>query len=87
MTASGTITSYQAGDQVDIGGAVITLCRRKGSTGIRWTWMFPATDLMGQTYQPTPEAAIADARRAMNTPECTHGEIGFCATCHDGSDR
>lgn len=86
MTASET--TYQAGDQVDIGAASpITLCRRKGSHGVRWSWMVPATDLMGQTYLPTPEAAIADAIRAMNAPECRHGESGWCPTCHDASNR
>lgn len=79
--------NYQGGDQIDIGGATITLCRRKGNTGVRWTWAVPSTDLMGETYQTSPEAAIADARRAMNSPECVHGERGFCPSCHDSIDR
>jgi hypothetical protein len=80
-------TSHQGGDQIDIGGATITLCRRKGSTGIRWTWAIPSTDLMGEIYHATPEAAIAHARKTMNSPECAHGGRGFCPTCHDASNR
>lgn len=83
MTSSG----YQAGDQIDIGAAApITLCRRKGSNGVRWTWAIPSTDEMGQTYLTTPEAAIADAIKTMNAPECRHGESGFCPDCHDRSN-
>lgn len=76
-------TTYQAGDQIDIGDATITLGCRKGNTGIRWTWIVPSTDLSGEAYWPTPEAAIADAHKTMNTPECRHGEQGWCPRCHD----
>jgi hypothetical protein len=80
-------TSYQGGDQIDIDGATITLCRRKSSAGIRWTWAIPSTGLMGEMYHATPEAAIAHARKTMDSPECAHGEQGFCITCHDTSNR
>lgn len=79
-------TTYRGGDRIDIGdGVTITLCQRKGRAGIRWTWAIEGTDEMGQTYQPTPEAAITDARKAMNTPECRHGERGWCPDCHDAA--
>lgn len=81
------MTTYQGGDRINIGGGeVITLCRRKGNTGIRWTWAIPATDAAGQTHQPTPEAAIADAIKVLNTPPCRHGEQGWCPDCHDRSN-
>lgn len=81
MTASEH--TYQGGDQIDIGGATITLCRRKGSTGIRWTWAIEATDEGGTAYRATPQEAIADAIKTMNAPACRHGEHGWCPTCHD----
>lgn len=86
MTANGT--TYQGGDQIDIGaGDTITLCARRGSNGTRWTWAIPATDEMGQGYKATPEEAIADAIKTKNSPECRHGERGWCPTCHDASNR
>jgi len=84
MTTDGI--SCQGGEQIDIDGVAVTLCRRKGSTGVRWSWAIQSTDEMGQTYQATPEAAIADACKAMNSPECRHGERGFCPSCHDRSN-
>jgi cytochrome c553 len=42
---------------------------------------------MGEMYHATPEAAIAHARKTMDSPECAHGEQGFCVACHDASNR
>lgn len=76
--------NYQSGDQIDLGdGATITLSGRKGRNGIRWNWGVEGTDLFGHAYLATPEDAIADARKAMNTPACRHGETGWCPNCHD----
>lgn len=57
--------TYQAGDEIDIDGVTIALGRRKGSTGIRWTWFVPGDDIAGAQYLPTPEEAIEDARRKL----------------------
>ena len=85
MTETNT---YQPGDEVRIApGVTITLGARRGSHGVRWNWSIPATDEMGGTYEATPELAIAHAIKTMNTPECRHGERGWCPNCHDASNR
>lgn len=81
-------SAYQAGDEVQIAEDVtITLGARKGSNGTRWTWVIPFSDEGGEAYRATPQEAIADAIKTMNTPDCRHGERGFCITCHDASNR
>lgn len=85
MTESGT--TYQAGDQIAISPDItITLGARRGAHGVRWTWGIPWTDEGGQAYRATPQEAIADAIKTMNTPECAHGQSGWCPDCHDRSN-
>lgn len=79
-------TTYQAGDEILIGDATITLTNRKGSAGIRWTWVDRMADMMGEGYKATPELAIADAAATLAAPVCRHGwpTNMFCTKCHDG---
>jgi hypothetical protein len=82
--------TYQAGDEIDINGTTIVLCRRKGNTGIRWSWMAPALDSGSEAYQTTPEAAIENARQALAT-RCACGAVATmtaatvrtCGNCYD----
>lgn len=82
--------SYQAGDEIDINGTTIVICRRKGNTGIRWTWYAPEIDTTGVAYHTTPEAAVDDARRAL-VDRCACGAVAemtastgrACAACYD----
>jgi hypothetical protein len=67
--------TYQAGDEIDINGTVITLGRRKGTTGIRWTWIASDLDVTGTAYYSTPEDAIDNARRALGAERCTCGSV------------
>lgn len=84
MTSENSIT-YQAGDEIIIGNATITLCARKGSNGIRWTWLDRDADIMGESYKATPELAIAHATKTLSAPACRHGwpTAIFCPACHD----
>ncbi|GAA0719599.1 hypothetical protein Drose_05905 [Dactylosporangium roseum] len=84
------IATYQPGAEIDIDGTAIILCRRKGSTGIRWTWLNPETNQMGEAYQATPEAAIDHARRALgnlcgcgNVATMTASTRRTCVDCYD----
>lgn len=84
--SSDNAKSYQAGDEVLVGDTTITLCSRKASHGIRWTWLDRTADLFGEGYKSTPELAIADAAQTLGAPSCRHGRPTtiFCITCHDG---
>jgi hypothetical protein len=90
MMAVNAPTTYQPGDEIDINGTTITLCRRKGSTGVRWTWMIPAIDVTGEAYQTSPEAAIEHARKTFDDL-CACGDPATmtastrrtCANCYD----
>lgn len=79
----GETTNYSAGDEVKVGDTTITLTSRKGSKGIRWSWVIRWIDEGGEGYQATPEEAIANAVKTLNSPPCSHGERGWCVTCHD----
>ena len=87
MNSNDAITiTYQAGDEIVVGDATITLCSRKGNSGIRWTWLDRDADVMGEGYKATPELAIADAAQTLGAPTCRHGwpATMFCTRCHDG---
>ncbi len=81
--------NYQAGDEIDINGTVIILGKRKGNTGVRWTWIAPALDVTGMAYYTTPEAAIEDASRKLAAERCACGAVAemtgstrrVCANC------
>lgn len=83
--------SYQAGDEIDINGTVIVLGRRKGNTGIRWTWHAPELDTAGVVYHTTPESAVDHARRTLGADRCACGAVAemttstrrTCAACAD----
>lgn len=83
-------STYQAGDEIYIDGTVIILCRRKGSAGIRWSWMAPALDSGSEAYQTTPEAAIENARQNLGA-RCACGQLATmtaatvrtCINCYD----
>jgi hypothetical protein len=82
--------THQAGDEIDLDGTLIILGSRKSKTGIRWTWMAPALDTVGEACHATPEAAIDHARRALGT-RCACGAVATmtaatvrtCADCYD----
>lgn len=77
------MTSYRAGDAIEINGTTVVLVTRKGAAGIRWNWAARAVDVMGEAYQATAEDAVEDARLTLATGECKHGELGFCTECND----
>lgn len=66
--------AYQPGDEVDIDGTTVTLSRRHGRTGVRWSWWAPELDVAGEAYWPTPAEAIAHARRALAS-RCWCGQL------------
>lgn len=82
---------YQAGDEIDINGTTIILSRRKGNSGIRWTWYAPELDTAGVVYHTTPEAAVDHAHRTLGAPRCACGAVAemttstrrTCADCAD----
>lgn len=84
-------TTYQAGDEFDVNGTTVTLCRRKGNTGVRWNWFAHAIDLGGESYYPTPEQAIEAAHRMLQGERCSCGEPATmnastgktCVSCYD----
>lgn len=86
-------TTYQVGDEIDIDGTAIILSSRKSRTGIRWTWIAPATDDAGEAYLDSPEAAIAHARGKLTGPRCRCGRPATmnaatrptCVDCYDRS--
>ena len=86
----GMTTNYQPGDEIDINGTAIVLSRRKGNTGIRWTWYAPELDTAGMAYHTTPEAAVDHARRTLAAERCACGAVAemngstrrTCAACH-----
>lgn len=86
------MTTYQAGDEIDINSTPIVLSRRKGSTGIRWTWYAPTLNTLGEVYHTTPEAAVDHARHTLGADRCACGAITTMTastrkTCVDCYDR
>lgn len=83
--------AYRAGDELDIDGTLIILGSRRGNTGIRWSWYAPAIEADGEAYYPTPEEAVADARRSLGSERCSCGAVATmhsstrrtCAACYD----
>ncbi|WP_431728552.1 hypothetical protein [Verrucosispora sp. TAA-831] len=69
-----TIT-HAPGDELDIDGTTIRLCRSKGNTGVRWSWYAPELDTAGEVGYPTPEQAIDHAHRTLASPRCACGNI------------
>lgn len=82
-------TTHQSGNRVDIDGTVITLTSRKSRTGIRWSWIIERIDVGGEASYPTPEEAIASARKALASPPCRHGDPILICHCRytDAGDR
>lgn len=62
---------YQPGDKVEVGDDTIILARRKGSAGVRWSWILTHSEEGGTAYYPTPQEAIESARRSL-------GDLCWC---------
>jgi hypothetical protein len=84
------MTSYQAGDELQINDTTITLVHRSGfsSASTRWNWMIDGGALgteVGEIWYPTAEEAIDNAQRTLGAPQCRHGQptTQFCVDCHD----
>ncbi|HWB38355.1 MAG TPA: hypothetical protein VHA75_20245 [Rugosimonospora sp.] len=81
---------YRGGETFEVNGVEVILCKSGFNRRTRWTWFSEQLQVAGEATQETPEAAIANAHRAL-ARRCSCGQPATltastgpaCVACYD----